>query len=77
LAHRTRPRSCRGSAGRRSNEALVVGRRPDAERARFHSRYEFRVGDPTVERIEVITEFRRVVLAVEERVRFGDHLFGM
>jgi hypothetical protein len=57
--------------------ALVVGRAFDAERARFHRPYLITIGDATVEQIEIITEFRRVVLMTEDRSRRGDHLFRL
>ena len=31
----------------------------------------------TVEQIEVVTEFRRVVMFAEEQIRHGDHMFGL
>jgi len=62
--------------------ALLLARWPttDAERARFHARYLFTVDGPTVEyfavqRVEVITEFRRLELIAEEHARLND-LFG-
>jgi hypothetical protein len=45
--------------------ALAVARASDAERARFHERYIVPVGRPDIERFEILTEFRRVVLAGE------------
>jgi hypothetical protein len=57
--------------------AISLAKRPDTERIRFHERYIFTVGDATLDRVEVISEFRRAVLAAEERVRMGDHLFGV
>jgi len=57
--------------------ALTIGRAFDAERARFHQPYVLAINDPTVERIEIITEFRRVVLFAEEQIRQGDHMFGI
>jgi len=57
--------------------ALIVGRAFDAERARFHRPYLVSLNDATVEQIEVITEFRRVVLLQEDRIRHGDHMFGL
>lgn len=57
--------------------ATSVGRRSDAERARFHAPYLIEVKDATVEQIEVTTEFRRAVLVVEERARAGDYMFGV
>jgi hypothetical protein len=46
----------------------------DAEgaRARFHAAYVLPITDPTIERCEVITEFRRFVLASEEQARLGN-----
>ena len=62
--------------------ALALARWPhsDAERARFHERYFLAVSGPTVEyfavqRVEVITEFRRLELIAEEHARMND-LFG-
>lgn len=57
--------------------ALSLGRRPEAERARFHAAYVFALNDATVEQIEVITEFRRAVIVVEDRAKFGDYMFGV
>jgi len=57
--------------------ALIVGRAFDAERARFHRPYLISINDATVEQIEVITEFRRVVLLEEDRIRRGDHMFRL
>jgi len=54
-----------------------VARSSDAERARFHSAYVFSGPEPTVDRIEIVTVFRRAVLAGEERLRLGDHMFGI
>lgn len=55
--------------------AIRLSRQGEAERQRFHSKYTIRVGHPTVDALEVITELRRVVLAAEERARFGDRSF--
>ena len=55
--------------------ALAIARGSEAERARFHGRYRFAVNDPTVAQVEVITEFRRVVIAGEDRLRKGDWMF--
>lgn len=59
------------------DRALSIGRAFDAERARFHKPYVVAVNDPTVEQIEIVTEFRRVVLFAEEQIRRGDHMFGV
>ena len=55
--------------------ALAIARSPEAERARFHSRYRFAVNETTVTQVEVITEFRRVVIAGEDRLLKGDWMF--
>ena len=55
--------------------ALAIARSPEAERGRFHSRYRFAVNDATVPQVEVITEFRRVVIAGEDRLLKGDWMF--
>jgi hypothetical protein len=60
-----------------TERALSIGRAFDEERARFHKPYLLEVNDPTVEQIEVVTEFRRVVLFAEEQIRRGDHMFGV
>jgi hypothetical protein len=59
--------------------ALTLARwpTPDAERLRFHERYRLAVNSPTVEyfavqRLEVITEFRRLELIAEEHARIND-----
>ncbi len=57
--------------------ALAIARSSDAARAAFDDRYRFPLNDPTVKQLEVITEFRRAVLAGEERVQFGDYMFGV
>ena len=58
--------------------AIKIGSGSDADRARFHSAYSvaLRSADPAIEQLEVLTEFRRVVIEAEERLRKGDHMFG-
>ena len=51
-------------------EALVVAGRSEAARDAFHGRYVITIGDPTHDRVEVIGEFRRVVLTGAERLAF-------
>jgi hypothetical protein len=62
--------------------ALVLARWPtsEAERARFHERYIFPINGPTIEyfavqRVELVTEFRRLELIGEEHARIND-MFG-
>jgi hypothetical protein len=59
--------------------ALTLARWPatDAERSRFHDRYMFAVNGPTVEyfavqKMEVVTEFRRLELIAEEHAHIND-----
>jgi len=59
--------------------ALTLARWPttDAERSRFHDRYQFEVNSPTIDyfavrKVEVITEFRRLELIAEEHARIND-----
>ena len=57
-------------------EAIAVGQsRTETVRRRFHDTYRLQVGRPPVDFIEVITPFRRVALAAEERALTGDRLF--
>jgi hypothetical protein len=56
--------------------ALAIARGTEAERARFHRAYVRDLDAPFVERVEVVSEFRRVVIIAEERVRKGDRLFA-
>src|SRR3954465_6354134 len=62
--------------------ALLLARWPtsEADRARFHQRYIFPINGATVEyfsvqRVELITEFRRLELIGEEHARIND-MFG-
>ena len=58
--------------------AIKIGSGSDADRARIRAAYIFplRSADPAIEQLEVLTEFRRVVIEAEERLRKGDHMFG-
>jgi hypothetical protein len=56
--------------------AQQVARGRDSERQQFHRRYVFDLKDDTVTQIEVITEFRRLVLVTEEHIFRGDWLFS-
>jgi hypothetical protein len=58
-------------------EAVVIGQsRFEAEWLRFHLPYRIEVRRPPVDYIEVITPFRRVVLAANTRARSGGRMFG-
>jgi hypothetical protein len=56
--------------------ALTIARSREADRERFHARYIQVVNTSFIERVEVISELRRVVLLAEERAGRGDRLFG-
>lgn len=56
--------------------AVEIGISSEQARARFHASYIIPINDPTVERLEVITPFRRLVFITEERQRLGDWLFS-
>jgi len=62
--------------GAEIERAQQVARSRDSERAQFHGRYVFDLDGDTVTRIEVITEFRRLVLTTEEHLRLGDQMFS-
>lgn len=55
---------------------LAVARGDVAGRVRFHAPYLVPVAHPTLERIEVITERRRLLLLAEEKLAGGDRLFA-
>jgi hypothetical protein len=56
--------------------ALQVARGTDRVREAFHARYIVRPDDALVEQVEIITEFRRVVLIAEDHLRAGDWMFS-
>jgi hypothetical protein len=58
------------------DRALVIAREPERDRARFHEPYVQRLDTPTVQSIEVISEFRRVVLLAEEQILRGNRAFA-
>ena len=58
------------------DRALVIARATEGERARFHAQYIQQLNMPFVERAEVVTELRRVVLLAEEQTAKGDRLFA-
>lgn len=58
-------------------EAIALARSRDEHgRERFHAPYRVLLGDPAFDSLEIVTEYRRVVLAAEQRVRLGDRSFG-
>jgi hypothetical protein len=62
--------------GAEIERAQQVARSRDAERAEFHHRYVFALRSDIVTELEVITEFRRLVLITEEHLRLGDQMFS-
>ena len=63
-------------SGAEIERAQQVARARDSERQQFHHRYVFDLHDDTVTQIEVVTEFRRLVLITEEHIFRGDWLFS-
>lgn len=55
---------------------LAVARGDAAGRARFHAPYIVSLTHPTLERVEVVTERRRLLLIAEEKLAGGDRLFA-
>jgi hypothetical protein len=55
--------------------ALKIAAGPKDQRTRFHASYIVAVNDPIVEEIEVVTQFRRLVLKAEQEVALGHSLF--
>ena len=62
-------------SGTEIERAQALARARDAERQQFHRRYVINLPDPIVTRIEVVTEFRRLVVIAEEHVFRGDWMF--
>ncbi|RPI57511.1 MAG: hypothetical protein EHM55_01510 [Acidobacteria bacterium] len=56
--------------------ALNLANNAEATRARFHAPYIIPLDEAIVERLEVITEFRRFVLAAEEQLQLGNWMLG-
>jgi hypothetical protein len=52
--------------------AVAIAKRPDGARSRFHETYSVAVEDATVQSLDVVTEFRRAVLTVEEQLGLGN-----
>ena len=59
------------------NDAIAIGlSRSEPERARFHQPYRVTVNRAPIETVDVITPFRRVVLAADVHTRNGGRLYG-
>ena len=55
--------------------ALAIARSSERERAAFHAPYIQTINTPAVETVEIVSEYRRVVLIAEDRARKGDRAF--
>jgi hypothetical protein len=62
-------------SGNDMERALAIARARDTERQQFHKQYVFKLTDPAVTEIEVVTEFRRLVIIAEDHVFRGDWMF--
>ena len=58
------------------DRALTIARSRESERAQFHAPYISAGNSPFIEKAEVLTEFRRVVLMGEEHIARGDRSFA-
>jgi hypothetical protein len=58
-------------------DAIAIGQSAfDADRLRFHAPYRVDVRQPPLDSVDVVTPFRRVVVAAELRAQAGDRRFG-
>ena len=56
-------------------QVLTIARGTDTVRDAFHAPYLLATGDRTLDRLEVITERRRLAFIAAERIAIGDPLF--
>jgi hypothetical protein len=57
-------------------EAMSIANGSEPTRAVFHAAYLVGTDDPLIERLEVITEFRRFVLAAEDQLKAGNWMMA-
>ena len=58
-------------------DALAIGQSyMESGRVDYHQPYRIQVGRPPVDYIDIVTPFRRLELAAEERARAGNRVFG-
>ena len=55
--------------------ALNIARSPEPARVAFHKPYILTASDPTIENIEIITEYRRLVKIAETQIASGNLFF--
>ena len=58
------------------SEAVALGRVTGPARARFHNTYRAILATAPVDTIDIVTPFRRIVLASQARMTAGDRSFG-
>lgn len=56
--------------------AFAIANGSESSRALFHAPYRVAVDDALVEHVEIITEFRRFVLAAEEQLKAGNWMMA-
>lgn len=56
--------------------AFNIANGSEPTRLLFHAPYIIPVDDPTIEHLDVITEFRRFVLAAEDQLKAGNWMMG-
>jgi hypothetical protein len=58
-------------------EAIAIGQSGlESRRTEFHQPYRLPIGQAPLDYVDVVTPFRKVVLATEARLRAGERLFG-
>jgi hypothetical protein len=62
-------------SGAEIERAQALARARDSERQQFHQRYVRNLPDPVVPQMEIVTEFRRLVIIAEDHVLRGDWMF--
>jgi hypothetical protein len=58
------------------SEAVSLGRTSESRRADFHRPYRVIVNQAPLDYVDIVTPFRRVVLAAEARMLAGERMFG-
>lgn len=53
-------------------QAVSVARQSDSAVSAFHARYTIALGDPTYDRVELISEYRRAVMTAEEHLKLRE-----